>query len=233
MPCVRCDQNTWIPVVFGASSPEMARGEEKRHYVYRGDDFDHAVGRRACKTCLLIEGAELDWTPIEGPRGDPHWWRPLDSSLTGPALRGYNTNGAWDSLALSFDGYAAFGGDRCVALGQKIRRGWQAKAQLRSNVALLRCALFAEQRKAHHTGVWGDVPFVEAVIARLHEEATSLDIPKGAPVALPAKRRPCPFCKTTIVLDPDEELPFHKDSAAAMTCPSAPGQITPELFEQP
>ena len=67
-------------------------------------------------------------------------------------------------LALSFDAYAAVGSSEAQRLARRTRSAFEAGRRLPSELVTLRCALFMEQRGAHHRGEPMDGPYVTALV---------------------------------------------------------------------
>ena len=72
------------------------------------------------------------------------------------------------AFALSYNGYDRHGDPQSVkAVVEPVRRSWQETKQIRGDLSTLRCALFFEQRAAHHTDSAPDAEYLAALLTAI------------------------------------------------------------------
>jgi hypothetical protein len=71
-------------------------------------------------------------------------------------------------FAVSYNGYDRHGGTDVVAtVANGVAAAWHATGQLEADLATLRCALFFEQRRAHHTDQEPDPGYLAALLSAI------------------------------------------------------------------
>jgi len=166
--CERCGTTKTASVIFGMPSGDTFEFVKNRKDVILG-----GCGRRPGApdfVCIVCHWPmENDWTTFDGPLGEfDSFQRPLDQ-----ALAEYDsTDGRIELLALSFDGYSAFGGtDEVYKLIKGVEKRWERNGKLPTNLGRLRTCLFFEQRASHHNGSPLLRPYTEALVNAIREAA--------------------------------------------------------------
>jgi hypothetical protein len=75
-------------------------------------------------------------------------------------------------FALSYNGYDRHGGNRgAAAIANLLLGTWRATGMADAELPTLRCALFFEQRRAHHTDQAPDPAYLAALLTAISERS--------------------------------------------------------------
>lgn len=73
-------------------------------------------------------------------------------------------------FALSYNGYDRHG-DQAAKIGNRLRASWQATGIVDADLPSLRCALFFEQRRAHHTDRPPDPSYLAVLLGAIRQQS--------------------------------------------------------------
>jgi hypothetical protein len=94
--------------------------------------------------------------------------------MTAPKLRVPLPDTPWTpevvQFALSYNGYDRHG-DAAAEIGNRLLTSWNKARVLPSYLPTLRCALFFEQRRAHHTAQPPEPEYLAALLAAIHRRS--------------------------------------------------------------
>lgn len=84
-------------------------------------------------------------------------------------IRVPSPNSGWNrevvKFALSYNGYDRHGGfEGAAEIGNRLLTSWESSRVVEGNLADLRCALFFEQRRAHHADEPPDPDYLAALL---------------------------------------------------------------------
>jgi hypothetical protein len=84
-------------------------------------------------------------------------------------------------FALSYNGYDRHGGNQgAAAIANRLLASWRQSGALEADLPTLRCALFFEQRRSHHTDQAPDADYLAALLAGIrHQSGGWVDGPAG------------------------------------------------------
>ena len=96
--------------------------------------------------------------------------------MTAPKLIVLSPDTPWTpevvQFALSYNGYDRHGGTGAAAkIGNRLLTSWKKARVLDGDLPTLRCALFIEQRRAHHTAQPPEPEYLLALLAAIHRRA--------------------------------------------------------------
>lgn len=74
-------------------------------------------------------------------------------------------------FALSYDVYARHGTPGAGAIANRLRARWLESGEVDADLATLRCALFFEQRRAHHADVPPDATYLRDLLSEIHRQS--------------------------------------------------------------
>jgi len=161
--CERCGTKKTKRIIYGLPSPEdWEAWKDRDDIVSGGCIIEMDSPKRVCYACGWP--MNTDWTAFESPVGEfDYFHRPLDL-----ALEEYDQTGDMSALALSFDGYAAFGGTEAVSqLVKGTEQRWKRTGKLPATLGRLRTCLFFEQQASHHSDSPLEGPYTEALVAAI------------------------------------------------------------------
>ena len=168
--CERCGTTRTANVLYGMPSTDTFEFiKNRKDIVIGGCIIGPGNPDRVCIVCHWP--MENSWTAFDGPiPGFDSFQRSVDE-----ALAEYDADGGRiELLALSFDGYGAFGGtDEVYKLIKGVEKRWERSGKLPTNLGRLRTCLFFEQRASHHNGSPLLRPYTEALVSAIREAATA------------------------------------------------------------
>lgn len=149
------------PPVLGVDSPQ------------EGEDSRRASASPSRYGGILVTSKLGDevWNAFDGPRSAEFdsFQCPVDQ-----ALAEYDTTANLAALALSFDGYAAFGNLELMAqVKDGVEERWGRNRKLPTNLGQLRACLFVEQRASHHTDSPLERPYTRALVEAIRQAAAA------------------------------------------------------------